>query len=109
MILVADIQRVVAEAHKVPLEAMRERDDFGTRSRERVWARQEAMFLAREMCGRPGYNRQVSGASYLALARRFNRDHTTIIHGVRAVEQRIATDAEVRRRIDSLSVGLLLR
>jgi len=105
--MIADIQRAVAAAHEVPIEAMRERDGIGTRSREHAWARQEAMFLCREMCAEPTV-RQYRRASYLNLARHFHRDHSTIIHAVRAVTKRIASDAKVRRRIDVISVGLLI-
>lgn len=109
MILVRDIQRVVAEAHKVPVDAMRERDGLGTRKRERVWARQEAMFLCRDMLSIPGHRQQARVASMPSIGKRFgHRNHTTVLHALRAVEERIASDAEVRRRIDAISVGLLL-
>jgi len=105
--MIADIQRAVAAAHEVPIEAMRERDGLGTRSREHAWARQEAMFLCREMCSDAGV-KQYRRASYPNLAKHFRRDHATVIHGVRAVTKRIASDAKVRRRIDVISVGLLI-
>ena len=49
--------------------------------------RQELMWILREVKinGRPRY-------SYPQIAKFLRRDHTTIIHGVRAHEQRIAND-----------------
>lgn len=111
MIRVASIQAAVAEVFDVPVEAMRERDGFGSRARDRVYARQEAMFLCRESITTPYY--QGGGhripLSFPRIGKLFGgRDHSTVIHAVRAVEKRLA-DPEVRRRIDSLSVSLLLR
>lgn len=110
MIFVSDIQAAVAEAHEQPVECMREPDGLGSRARAKVRARQEAMFLCRDLISPPGAWRQCTRASYPTLGKLFGgRDHATVIHAVQAVEQRIGADPEVRRRIDSLSVGLLLR
>jgi chromosomal replication initiator protein len=48
-------------------------------------ARQIAMYLARDM----------TSLSLAAVAREFKRDHTTVLHAVRAVSARIAVDADV--------------
>jgi len=48
-------------------------------------ARQIAMYLSREM----------TSLSLADIARHFHRDHTTIIHAVRTVSTRAATDADV--------------
>jgi chromosomal replication initiator protein len=48
-------------------------------------ARQIAMYLARDM----------TSLSLAAVARDFDRDHTTVLHAVRAVSARAATDADV--------------
>lgn len=57
------------------------------RQREYTSPRQMAMYLARK----------VTGKSLAAIGRQFgNRDHTTVLHAVRVVERRIATDSEVR-------------
>lgn len=58
-------------------------DDLLGRGRRRkiTQARQLAMFIARE-----------KGAAYSAIARVFGRDHTTIIHGVRAEAARRAAE-----------------
>ena len=105
--LVAKIQTAVALAHGMPVAIMRQRDGLGSRNRPEAWARQEAMFLCREMCADPTIH-QYRRASYPKLGLLFHRDHSTIIHGVRAAARRIASDADVRRRIDVISVGLLI-
>jgi len=48
-------------------------------------ARQIAMYLSREM----------TPLSLADIARQFDRDHTTILHAIRAVSARAATDADV--------------
>ncbi len=56
-------------------------------------ARQEAMWLIRKELD---YS-YTHIASFLS-----NRDHTTIIHGVRAVEARIAADPSEKKRIEGM-------
>jgi chromosomal replication initiator protein len=106
MILVSTIQELVAEAHNIPIEEM----TGPCRKRDFAWPRQEAMYLARTMARRPVTSgKQGNRVSLTNIGRRFgNRDHTTVIGACRAVEKRMAKDAEVRRRIDALSVGLLI-
>jgi hypothetical protein len=62
------------------------------RDREVAWPRQVAMYLSRELTPK----------SLPAIATRFQRDHTTIIHGCRAVERRMADDAELRMDLEVL-------
>lgn len=78
--MVADIKAAVCEHYGLPPEAMT--------SRRRHWAtshpRQIAMFLTREITGR----------SYPCIGRMFGgRDHSTVIHAVKAVGRR-AEDAD---------------
>lgn len=40
--------------------------------------------------------REVSGAKYADIARHFNRDHTTVIHGVNWFHQRMIDDAKTK-------------
>ncbi len=99
MILCANILAAVAQAHEVSVESLIQPDCLGSRHHDFARPRQEAMFLCREMAHR----------SLPDIGRRFgNRDHTTVLHAVRAVEQRMETDEETRLRIDAVSVGLLL-
>jgi len=58
-----------------------------------AWPRQVAMMLAREM----------TTLSYPQIARRFgNRDHTTVIHGIRAVRQRMAKNPHYAEQVEEI-------
>jgi chromosomal replication initiator protein len=59
--------------------------------------RQVAMYLAREMIGRstPDIGRMFGG-----------RDHTTVLHALSAVRDRMATDGELADDIDELKARL---
>lgn len=58
--------------------------------------RQVAMALCYEM----------PRTSLPALALAFHRDHTTVLHGVRAVEARAAADPELRAAMDAIRAKL---
>jgi chromosomal replication initiator protein len=89
MILAADIQRAVAKAYELPIEAMTGR----VRSRAEAWPRQEAMYLCRRMI-RTGTGTPMS---LPAIGRRFgNRDHTTVLCALRTVEKRRERDPMLR-------------
>ena len=62
------------------------------RDRAAAWPRQVAMYLSRELTPK----------TLPAIAARFQRDHTTVIHGCRAVESRMANDVELRMDIEVL-------
>ncbi len=58
-----------------------------------AWARQVAMYLAREL----------TGQSLPAIGREFGgRDHTTVLHAWRRASARIASDDDVREAVDKL-------
>lgn len=60
-------------------------------------ARQLAMYLAREL----------TDLSLPELARAFNRrDHTTIMHAIRRVEERTTRDPVLARELEELSSSL---
>jgi chromosomal replication initiation ATPase DnaA len=50
--------------------------------------------------------RKQIGLSFAAIGERYGRDHTTVLHAVRAIEARRACDAEVRRLVTSLEEKL---
>jgi chromosomal replication initiator protein len=86
---VARIKILVARSYRIPVRKMVEHD----RAYRVSHPRQVAMYLAKR-------NTQ---HSYLSLRRFFgNRNHTTIIHGVRAVEQRRREDPKLDKRIKRL-------
>lgn len=90
---VARIKREVAEYYRIPTRIL----DGPSRERRHAHPRQVAMYLARE----------VEGKTYPWIGDSFGgRDHTTALHAVLQVRQRLVRDnqlandvAEIRRRI----------
>lgn len=79
--LICHIQRATARHFKLPQSDM----VSSRRPREVAWARQDAMYLARKLTLK----------SLPDIGRRFgHRDHTTVIHAIRAVEKRLADGHE---------------
>lgn len=86
---IEDILRIVARHYKVP------RTDLlsSRRSRDVVRPRQIAMYLAKSLTSR----------SLPEIGRRFGgRDHTTVLHSVRKVEQLMAQDGDLTQEIELL-------
>lgn len=86
---VEQIQRIVCEYFGLPEDLVRAR----TRKREAVQARQVAMYFAK----------QYTKHSLKTIGLKFGgRDHSTVIHGIQAVENQIETDAKFRETIAEL-------
>jgi chromosomal replication initiator protein len=86
---IEDILRIVSRHYKVP------RNDIlsSRRSRDVVRPRQIAMYLAKALTSR----------SLPEIGRRFGgRDHTTVLHSVRKVEQMIKDDGDLAQEIELL-------
>jgi chromosomal replication initiator protein len=86
---IEDILRIVSRHYKVP------RNDLlsARRSRDVVRPRQIAMYLAKALTSR----------SLPEIGRRFGgRDHTTVLHSVRKVEQMMKDDTELTQEIELL-------
>ena len=86
---IEDILRIVSRHYKVP------RNDLlsSRRSRDVVRPRQIAMYLAKALTSR----------SLPEIGRRFGgRDHTTVLHSVRKVEQMIKDDGDLAQEIELL-------
>lgn len=86
---VEDIQRVVARHYNVP------RTDLLSNRRTRVIVRprQVAMYLAKTMTPR----------SLPEIGRRFGgRDHTTVLHAVRKIEEQVGGDAKLAQEMELL-------
>lgn len=92
-VTVEDIQKQVAAFYKISLaDLLSER-----RSRPLARPRQVAMYLAK----------QLTSLSLPDIGRKFSgRDHTTIIHGVRKVEELMAADADFRDGVVHLKNAL---
>jgi chromosomal replication initiation ATPase DnaA len=74
-------------------------DKLQSRSREQriAFARQLAMFLCRK----------ITGAPFESIGAHFRRDHSTVIHACRAIEQRIRRDTAFRLFIGRLEERIL--
>ncbi len=86
---IEDILRIVSRHYKVP------RNDLlsSRRSRDVVRPRQIAMYLAKSLTSR----------SLPEIGRRFGgRDHTTVLHSVRKIEQMIKDDGDLAQEIELL-------
>lgn len=90
---IARIQAIVAVSYGIRPEHM----TSVCRWREVAWPRQVAMYLAREITGKPlpHIGRQFGG-----------RDHTTVIHAIKAVEKRMAEDALYWADVEALREAL---
>lgn len=86
----AEILNAVSEAYNIPVDTLRGRGKMSSISR----ARQTAFALLRESLG----------WSYPRIAMMFNRDHTTVLHGVRSHEALIDKDADYRSFYHGLSI-----
>lgn len=85
------IQSVIEKAYNITHEEM----IGGKRSRNIVWPRQIAMYLARTL----------TEESYPTIGKKFGgRDHTTIMHGVETVERKMKEDRTCYDEIERLSV-----
>jgi chromosomal replication initiator protein len=86
---IEDILKIVSRHYKVPRNELLS----ARRSRDVVRPRQIAMFLAKALTSR----------SLPEIGRRFGgRDHTTVLHSVRKVEQMIKDDIELAQEIELL-------
>ena len=86
---IEDILKIVSRHYKVPRNELLS----ARRSRDVVRPRQIAMFLAKALTSR----------SLPEIGRRFGgRDHTTVLHSVRKVEQMIKDDVELAQEIELL-------
>lgn len=89
MIRIADIQRATARHYGLSIDVMSEPDCRGARIRPKARARQTAMYVS--AC--------LTAQGYKDIGRRFQRDHSTVIHAVRATRARLRTDEEQREAV----------
>ena len=86
------IQQLVALSFGIDPRCMKIRST----DEEHAWPRQVAMYLTRELTD---HSLQRIGAS-------FNRHHTTVLHAIRAVEQRMRSDRFARLDVAALRKAL---
>jgi chromosomal replication initiator protein len=90
--LIANIQAVVAHHYGLPCRLMRSRSQYWSHAHPR----QVAMYLAHQIT-----NRQKT-----VIGREFNRDHTTVLHAIRAVAARRAADPQLDADIRAIEAAL---
>lgn len=83
-----EIQKKVAEYFNISVKEMQS----SRRARTVARPRQIAMYLAKQLTSR----------SLPEIGRKFDRDHTTVMHAVRKVEELIVEDASLAESIDAL-------
>jgi chromosomal replication initiator protein len=86
------VETLVSEALDVPGAALLS----SQRNARLVFARQVSMYLMRKQIG----------LSLASIGERYGRDHTTVLHAVRAIEARRSCDPEVRRLVATLEERL---
>jgi chromosomal replication initiator protein len=87
------IQEATAAALSVPIEEL----SSAKRTRQVVYARQIAMYLAREL----------TSLSLPAIAQKFGgRDHTTVLHGHRKIKAQLATNQDTQSTVNSIMHSL---
>jgi chromosomal replication initiator protein len=87
------IQELVAVSYGLHPKHMRSREQ----PRHIAWPRQIAMYLTREITHR----------SLHSIAQAFNKkDHTTVLHAIRTVEQRMKDDPLIAADVDTLRKAL---
>lgn len=83
-----EIQHRVARHYGVTLADMTSQRRFRSVSRPRM----VAMFLARKLLSR----------SYTQIARDFQKDHTTVIHAVRRIQELMDTDPAMAAQVSAM-------
>ncbi|WP_243342234.1 chromosomal replication initiator protein DnaA [Anaerococcus sp. AGMB09787] len=87
-ISVEDIQKFVANKYNIKLSELKGK----SRKKEIVNPRQIAMFLARDLLD----------DSLVTISNAFDRDHTTIMHGIEKISKQIEEDPDFKEEIDSI-------
>lgn len=87
-----EIQKKVAEYFNISVKEMQS----SRRARNVARPRQIAMYLAKQLTSR----------SLPEIGRKFDRDHTTVMHAVRKVEELILEDASLAENVESLRRSL---
>ena len=93
---IEEIKRQVADYHGVAVDLLSAK----TRRREIVQARHTAMYFCKKLTGQP----------LKTIGLRFGgRDHSTVIHACKAVEDRLDTDPTFRKELDEVRERLQSR
>ena len=102
---VAEIIRATAERFEIAPDEIVEPHIAGKSRKRRVARpRQVAMFLARDLVSTPRKTERMGRqpVSYPVLGRIFSRDHSTVIHAVRAIPKLAANDSDLDEKIKQI-------
>lgn len=89
-ITVEFIQKIVASYYNIPVEKLKEK----TRKKLFVTARKLSMYLAKQLCNKS----LVSIGEYFG-----NRDHSTVIHAIKSVEEMLQQDERFKNLVSDLT------
>ena len=88
-ITIETLQETVASYYNIPSDMMRAR----TRKKEIVVPRQVAMYLCKHL----------TDSSLKTIGLHFGgRDHTTVIHAVQTVEEKLSKNPQLKRDVDTI-------
>ncbi len=87
-VTIDDVQKEVESYYKVKHSEM----VCASRAREVMFPRQVAMYLCRVLLDRP----------YDEIGKKFDRDHTTVMHSVKKIEKLLLTDRNVQEEVEIL-------
>lgn len=105
ILTVAKIKQTVALYYELPVRMMTSHD----RHRAFAWPRQIAMLLTRRMITRPCANPEKRAPIiYSDIAHLFDREESTVHHGIERAEHRIATDPDTARAVREITAVLEL-
>ncbi len=92
-VTVESIQKVVADYYNISVAELKAR----TQTRQVSFPRQVAMYLCKRL----------SGSSYCEIARRFGgKHHTTVLHAVKRIEEKVQRERDFARLIDGFIQSL---
>ena len=92
-VTVEEIQSTVAEKYNIKLGDLKGK----SRKKEIVSPRHIAMYLSRDLLD----------DSLVTIANAFNRDHTTLLHGIDKIKEQIAMDEEFKDEIENIRKSII--
>lgn len=92
-VTIDDIQRIVAERYAIKLSDLKGK----SRKKEIVNPRQIAMYLARD----------ILDDSLVTISNAFERDHTTVMHGIEKIKDQMEADSEFAAEIEEVKNSII--
>jgi chromosomal replication initiator protein len=93
VVTIQDIQRVVSTYYNIPQDLLAQK----TRKQEIVFARQVAMYLAKDL----------TNSTFITIGLHFGgRDHSTVIHGYQTIDELFRKDEKMQNDIRNIKLRL---